>query len=97
MEDDSLSVSSLLSVIRDALSPVLDMLSGIGWDVGDWTFFLPVAFPLIYWLGLRIGRRSTNNRPYVKVALVGLVLGGIFEHFQKPLEKCIVNGISTCF
>jgi hypothetical protein len=97
MEDDSLSVSALLSTIRDALSPVLDMLSNIGWDVGDWTFFLPIAFPLIYWVALRIGRRSTASRSYFKAALIGLVLGGIFEHFQKPLEQCISNGISTCF
>jgi len=97
MEDDSLSVSHFLQIIRDAFAPVLDILSGIGWDVGDWTFFLPIAFPILYWLGLRIARRSTANRSYVKVALVGLVLGGIFEHFQKPLEQCIANGISTCF
>lgn len=97
MEDDSLSVSHLLHVIREAFAPVFDMLSGIGWDVGDWTFFLPIAFPLVYWIGLRIGRRSTANRSYLRVALIGLVLGGIFEHFQKPLETCISNGISTCF
>ncbi len=97
MQDESLSVSSLLSFLREALSPVLDMLGGIGWNVGDWTFFAPLAFPLVYWLWLKALRRNTYGRHYFRVAFLGLVLGGVMEHFQKPLEQCLARGISTCF
>jgi hypothetical protein len=97
MADEPLSVSALFSFIGDALSPVLDMLRGLGWDVGDWTFFLPIALPAIYWIVLKVSKRSPYNRPYFKLAFLGLVLGGILEHFQKPLERCLADGITSCF
>ncbi len=95
--EESLSVGNLFALVGDALDPVLDQLGRIGWNVGDWTLFLPVAFPFLYWLGLKIVRRHTGNRPYFRIALLGLVLGGVLEHFQPALEACIANGVTSCF
>ena len=88
--DEQLSVSAIISrilgFIGDALGPVFAWLSDIGWDLGDWTIATPLILPIGLWFVLRVRRRPTRGRPYFKLALLGLVLGGIIEHFQPDAE-----------
>ncbi len=93
--NESLSVTAVLSRFGDWLydlfSPVIELLGNVPWALGDWTLFTPFAVPFLYWLFLKVARRRTHDRPYGKLMLLGLLLGGVIEFFQPAAERMLLG------
>ena len=71
-----------LATVSDGLRPGLEFLSSIGWDAGLWTLITPIILPLIYLIVMKLSRNYTTGRRFVHFAAIGLLLGGVVEHFE---------------
>ena len=94
MED--LSVSAFLSKIWDIISGFFAPLQWFGWSFGDWTLFMPFLLWFVYWVISRIRKTPAQQRIGGIIFLIGILVGGIFEHYQESLEECLPGGPRAC-
>lgn len=91
------SVSAFIDQIWALLEGFFAPLNAIGWALGDWTLFMPILFCIIYWVADRASPKLNGGcGAYVAALLAGLVVGGVFEHYQTDLETCLPDGPRAC-
>ena len=93
---DDLSVGAFIGKLWDLIAGFFSPLYVFGWSIGDWTLFMPLFFYFIYWAYTRIRHVPNKSKIGGWVLVIGILVGGVFEHYQEQLEDCLPDGPKSC-
>jgi hypothetical protein len=80
-------LGAVFGFLRHLLEPLHHVIAYIPWNFGDWTIFMALALPLLgSLLGRALGQRGDGHG--FKLFALGILLGGIIEHYQPWLARC---------
>lgn len=96
-EQADLSVGAFIDQVWGLVENFFEPLAALGWSLGDWTFFMPILFAAGYWAFERANQKVNGGcGAYAAAMIAGLIIGGVFEHYQTSLEECLPDGPRAC-